>query len=173
MDNQRTDLLQFEDLNVGDRWVSPRRVVDEQCVREFAELTGDNDRLHLDQAHAQQSLFRKPIAHGLLGLSIMAGLSSEHPRVDTIAFTQIGEWQFKRPIFWGDTVYAESEVVHKSRHGRRAGKVVWYRQLYNQAGLVVQQGSLETIVAAQPKQTRGLKATPDDTPAEVSVRRAR
>lgn len=144
-----TKPLHLEDINIGDRWVSPSRTITRECVMLFAELTGDHDPLHTDDAFARNSAFRQPIAHGLLGLSILAGLSSQHPQVKTMAFTDIGDWQFKRPIYFDDTVHAETEVVQIVQHGRRAGKVTWFRQLVNQNGLVVQQGSFETIVAAK------------------------
>lgn len=147
--NRVNTSLYLEDLQEGDRWVSPERTITRECVLGFAQLTGDHNPLHVDEAFAAKSHFRQPVAHGLLGLSILAGLSSEHPRVSTIAFTDVESWQFKRPIYFGDTVVAETEVVQIQPHGRRAGKVTWFRQLINQDGQVVQQGSLQTIVAAR------------------------
>ncbi len=147
--------LYLEDLCKGDHWVSPSQTITREHVIRFAELTGDHDPLHVDEEFASKSAFRQPIAHGLLGLSIMAGLSSKHPMVHTIAFTELDDWQFKHPIFFGDTVHVETEIVAIQPYGRRAGKVTWFRQLVNQNGQVVQQGSLDTIVAArQPRKSK-------------------
>ncbi|QDV69940.1 Bifunctional protein PaaZ [Rosistilla carotiformis] len=153
------ETLYLEDLHKGDHWVSPSRTITRDQVIGFADLTGDHDPLHVDEDFARKSAFRKPIAHGLLGLSIMAGLSSNHPQVHTIAFTDLEDWQFKHPIFFGDTVHVETEIIAIQPHGRRAGKVTWFRQLINQSGLVVQQGSLVTIVAAKTATKVRRKAT--------------
>ena len=141
--------LFYEDLVRAHCWRSQEREVTRELVMQFAELTGDHDPLHVDDEFASETPFRQPVAHGLLGLSLLAGLSSNCPRVKTVAFTGIESWQFKRPIFFGDVVHAETEVVQLEPYGRRAGKVTWFRQLVNQDGHVVQQGDLQTIVAAR------------------------
>ncbi len=61
-----------EDLKIGDRWATELREVSAEDVAQFAELTGGHTPLHGDDAAA--SPYGKPIAHGLLGLSLLAGL---------------------------------------------------------------------------------------------------
>jgi acyl dehydratase len=148
----RTDeLLHFEDIEVGDSWTSPARTVTEADVVNFAGLTGDYTPLHIDHEYAKKSPYGRPIAHGLLGLSLMAGLSSGHPNVHTAALIRVNDWKFLRPIFLGDTIHVVTEVMEKLVTGRKRGKVRWRRQLINQQGDVVQEGELETlVVAAQP-----------------------
>lgn len=137
--------LYFEDLQVGDRWLSATRTLDRDDVVDFADLTGDHDPLHGEVA--ETSPFGRPIVHGLLSLSVMAGLSSIEPRVKTLALVRIGEWNFERPVFFGDSVHVRTEVAELQPYGRRAGRVLWKRQLLNQDGRIVQQGTLETLVA--------------------------
>ena len=142
-----SDALYFEQLKVGDRWVSPSRTVTEQDVSDFAGLTGDFDPLHTDQEYAAKSPFGRRIAHGLLGLSLVAGLSSQHPSMNTCAFVSISDWRFENPIYFDDTVHVVTEVVNlDSTSGGRAGEVTWQRQLLNQDGQVLQQGQLRTLV---------------------------
>jgi acyl dehydratase len=149
------EALHFEDMEVGARWTSRARTVTEADVGNFAGLTGDYDPLHVDHEYAKQTPFGRPIGHGLLGLSLVAGLGSQCPPVRTLAFTAIRDWQFLKPIYIGDTVYAVAEVVEKQANGRRSGRVIWKRQLVNQNEQVVQEGMLETIVAVrQPKPRR-------------------
>ena len=157
------NLLSFEDLQVGDQWISPHRVVSESDVANFADLTGDFDRLHTDKEFAADTPFGRPIAHGLLGLSFVAGLSSKCPAMDTVAFVGVKNWSFLQPIFFGDEVHVVTEVVELSRHGRKRGKVIWKRSLINQDGRVTQEGLLETLVACKvvakrPSETESLKA---------------
>lgn len=76
-----TEPLHFGDLAVGDHWTSFGRTVTETDVVNFAGMTGDYDPLHVDHEFARQTPFGKPIAHGLLGLSLVAGLASQCPSV--------------------------------------------------------------------------------------------
>ena len=139
--------LSFDDIQVGQIWVSPRRTITEADVINFATMTGDYNPLHVDYDFAAKSHYRRPIAHGLLGLSWVAGLGSYFPYMNTLAFTAVRDWQFSRPIFFGDTVFVETTCMEKIPAGRRAGKVVWKRRLLNQANEVVQEGVFETLVA--------------------------
>jgi acyl dehydratase len=141
-----SQLLHFDEVAVGDRWVSPQRVVSEGDVLSFAAMTGDYNPLHVDATFAAQTPFGKPIAHGLLGLSLLAGLSSEHPLMATAAFLGMRHWQFTRPIYFGDTVHVVTEIIEKHAHNRRRGEIVWRRELVNQHGQVVQTGEFQTLV---------------------------
>lgn len=141
------EALAFEQLQIGNKWKSPVRLIVESDLSRFADLTGDHDPLHTDPVFAANGPFGKPIAHGLLGLSILAGLSSKSPAVLTAALIDIRSWSFCKPIFVGDSVYAVTEVIDLKAKGRRHGEVHWYRQLYNQRDERVQDGILITLVS--------------------------
>lgn len=143
--------LYFDELPIGEPWKSRARTVTEADVVHFAGLTGDFDPLHVDHEYARATPFRQPIAHGLLGLSLVAGLASDHPWAKTEAFVAIREWQFLKPIFIGDTVHAVTEVVEKAPKNRRRGQIIWRRRLINQRGEIVQEGTFETLVAIRPE----------------------
>jgi 3-hydroxybutyryl-CoA dehydratase len=150
--------LTFEDLSIGDRWQSEPRTIEIRDIEQFAQLTGDHDRLHTDEEFASQGPFGKPVAHGMLGMSILAGLSSTAPLVQTAALIEVRNWSFCKPIFPGDTVRAVTEVVDLKSHGRRHGQVHWYRQLLNQKGEKVQEGTLVTLVMrGKPLSTRPVR----------------
>jgi acyl dehydratase len=144
-----SQLIFFEDLQVGNRWVSESRQVTEADVVQFADLTGDYNPLHLDQEFAKQTPFRQPIAHGLLGLSLLAGLGSNCPRVETVAFLGIRDWRFIRPIYFDDVLHAITTVTLLEPNGRRRGAVTWHRQLLNQERAIVQEGLLQSLVACR------------------------
>lgn len=141
--------LYCEDLELGDTWTTDLREITANNVRDFADLTGDHTPLHGDDAAA--SPYGKPIAHGLLGLSILAGLGTNYPRASTLAFVSIENWQFLAPVFFGDKVQARNEIVEIQSHGRRAAKVRWLRQLLNEDGRVVQQGHFITLVGSKSR----------------------
>lgn len=152
--------LYFEDIAVGQQWSSPRRTVTEADVINFATSTGDFNPLHVDYHYAANSHYRQPVAHGLLGLSWVAGLGSYSPSVQTVAFTAVRDWEFSRPLFFGDTVHVQTTCLEKIPSGRRAGRVVWQRKLVNQDNLVVQQGVFETLVEVKSVSHRPHISTP-------------
>ncbi len=161
----------FEDLQIGDRWESDWRTITEADLQEFARLTGDNDPLRTDPEFAAKTPFGQLIAHGLLGLSFMAGLSSHYPRVKTIAFVGIQSWQFLKPIFVGDRICVINQVQELIEHGRRHGKVVWQRQIVNQKDSIVQEGTLVTMVSRrEPLRTRIDRSSDFAAPHQVELK---
>lgn len=157
-------ILHLEDLQIGQRWISPSRLISADDVTDFADLTGDHTPLHdLSVEPGKRTPFGRPVVHGLLGLSIMAGLSSEHPRVKTLALVSLGEWDFRQPIYFEDKVHVETEVLSIEPHGRRAGRVRWHRRLIGARGQILQEGTVETLVARLTPATR--KPTTANVPA--------
>ncbi|MGI9516324.1 MAG: MaoC/PaaZ C-terminal domain-containing protein [Pirellulaceae bacterium] len=138
--------LTFEQLEIGNVWTSPSRTITETDVVNFGTTTGDLNPLHHDYEFAKNSHYRQPVAHGLLGLSWAAGLSSVHPYVETVAFVGVRDWEFSRPLFIGDTVHVVTEVIEKQESPKRNGRVYWRLQLINQRGEVAQRGVFETLV---------------------------
>jgi len=127
--------------------LSPARTLTEGDVVNFASMTGDFNPLHVDHQYAAKSIYRKPIAHGLLGLSWVAGLGSTSPLMRTLAFTSVKHWEFLLPIYFGDTVHVVTRCLEKTPKGKKSGQIVWERQLVNQKDQVVQQGQFETLVS--------------------------
>jgi 3-hydroxybutyryl-CoA dehydratase len=142
--------MYFTDLEVGDRFVTHARTITETDVVNFASITGDQDPLHTDHEFAKTSPFGRPIAHGLLGLSWVAGLSIQNPWMRTVAFVAIQEWKFLKPLYIGDTVHVVTEVIELQQRGRKRGQVAWKRQLVNQRGEITQEGTLLTLVELKP-----------------------
>jgi acyl dehydratase len=139
--------LYFDDVEVGQEWDSPGRTITETDIVNFAGLSGDFNPIHMDHAFAQTTPFRRPVAHGLLVLSITSGLGTYSPPMRTIAFLKFREWFLRGPVFIGDTIHVHSAVLEKELRGRgRRGSIVWERQTINQDGKVVQEGISETLV---------------------------
>ena len=144
--------LYFEDFVVGDTYVTPGRTVTEHCVMAFAGLSGDFNPLHTDAEHCKETLFGKPIAHGLLGLSMASGLISRLGLTDgtTIAFLGL-TWNFTGPIFFGDTIRAEITILEKRETSKKdRGIIVRGVKLVNQKGGVVQEGSHTLLIQRKP-----------------------
>lgn len=143
--------LYFEDVALGDTWTSESRTVTETDIVMFAGMTGDYNPLHVDHEFAKETPYGKPLAHGLLGVSWVAGLGSHAPMMKTEAFVAIREWKFLRPCFVGDTVHIFTEVAEKKDGGRRRGTVLWKRQLVHHDGRVLQEGIFESLVTKRDK----------------------
>jgi 3-hydroxybutyryl-CoA dehydratase len=151
---QSPSILAFNDLAVGDEWETARRTVTETDVVLFAGLSGDFNPLHVDHVSSQTGPFGRPVAHGLLGMSIATGLISQAPRVDTMAFLAILEWKFHHPIAFGDTIHAVSNVESLAPHANgRRGVVTWHRRVFNQNAQLVQEGRTQTLVRARSRDT--------------------
>src|SRR5262249_16704718 len=94
----------FDDVEVGQEWESPGRTVTEADIVYFAGVSGDFNPIHVDHEFARTTPFRRPVAHGLLVLSVSSGLGLHSPAMRTLAFLQIREWKFVGPVYIGDTV---------------------------------------------------------------------
>ncbi|HYV39202.1 MAG TPA: MaoC/PaaZ C-terminal domain-containing protein [Gemmataceae bacterium] len=139
--------LYFDDVEIGQEWESLARTVTEADIVNFAGLSGDFNPIHIDHEFAKTTLFRKPIAHGLLVWSMGSGLGLYAPPMRTLAFLSIREWHFDGPVFVGDTVRVRSKVLEKEMRGRgRRGAITWGREIRNQEGKVVQHGVTITLV---------------------------
>lgn len=139
--------LYYDDVEVGQEWVSSGRTVTEADVVNFAGVSGDFNPIHMDHEFAKTTPFRRPIAHGLLVFAIGSGLGVNCPLMRTMAFIQVRDWNFRDPVFIGDTVRLKSRLVEKTPRGRgRRAELVWYRGVINQDGKVVQEGHLVTLV---------------------------
>jgi acyl dehydratase len=138
----------FEEIQVGDEYLSPGRTVTEADIVAFAGLSGDYNVLHTDAEFMRTSIFGERIAHGLLGLAIASGLGTRAtPRpFATIAFLGL-RWRFKGPIKIGDTIRVRLRVTDKRETSKPdRGIVTIQRSVLNQRGEVVQEGDTEIMV---------------------------
>jgi acyl dehydratase len=104
----------YEDFVVGDVYEHrPGRTISEADNTWFTLLTMNTHPLHFDQAYAARSEFGRPLVNSCLTLSIVVGMS-----VSDVSYKAIGNlgWTDVRltaPVFAGDTLYAQSEVLSK------------------------------------------------------------
>lgn len=106
----------------------------------FSALTMNTQPLHLNEDFANQSTFGKRIVNGIFTLGLVVGLSvadlTEGTIVANLSYDGI---QHPRPVFHGDTIYAETEVLSKREsHSNPERGIVRLRQIgINQHGEVV------------------------------------
>jgi 3-hydroxybutyryl-CoA dehydratase len=89
------------------------RNLSQQDVQDFAKLSGDFNKLHVDPVYGKQSVFGQNVVHGMLCGSLFSQLVGMHcPGENSIYLTQ--SLQFKRPVFYGDTVTVQGTVMRKN-----------------------------------------------------------
>lgn len=119
----------FEDFEVGDVYRHPLgRTITETDNIWFTLLTMNTNPMHFDARYAERSEFGRPLVNSTLTVAIVSGQSV----VDTsqLAFANLGwdEIRLTHPVFVGDTLYAESEVLElRESESRPHGGIVTIR----------------------------------------------
>lgn len=146
--------LYFEEFEVGRKVMTPGRTVTESDVVTFAGLSGDFNQIHVDAEYAARGPFGQRVAHGILGLSIASGLAVQTGILEgtVLAFREINEWKFSRPLYLGDTIHVVMEVRDSKPMPRLGGGlVVISLDVINQHGETVMKGVWSTLVISRPK----------------------
>ena len=130
----------FEDFEIGDIYRSPHgRTVTELDNSMFTHLTLNTNPLHFDAQYASQTKWGRILVNSTFTLSLVTGMSV--PDVSQNALANLG-WEnvkLSNPVFVGDTIYCETEVLAKreSRSYPEAGIVTVQSRGLNQDGKVV------------------------------------
>ncbi len=96
-------------LKVG-ATASISKAITDADLRTFAEVSGDNNPVHLDEAFASKTRFGRRIAHGMLGASLISAvLGTKLPGTGSIYLSQT--LQFLGPVYLDDTVTARVTVT--------------------------------------------------------------
>ncbi len=146
--------LYFEEFTVGQKIVTVGRTIAESDIFTFAGLSGDFNQIHTDAEFAKTTPFGQRVAHGLLGVAITSGLAMRTGVLEgtVIAFREINEWKFSKPVFIGDTIHAEltvSETKPLPRLG--GGSVTIVFDVKNQKDETVMKGTWVVLVASKPQ----------------------
>ena len=110
--------------------------VDEGTVAAYAEITGDRNPLHFDEAFAARTRFGRLIAQGGIATGLLYALvAMDLPGAGSVFVRQ--SWKFPKPVFIGDTITAEA-VVTSVNERRRLAEMEF--RIVNQDGYVVLEG---------------------------------
>lgn len=145
--------MYFEEFQPEQRVVSVGRTVTETDVVTFAGLSGDYNQIHVDAEYSARGPFGQRVAHGLLVLSIASGLAVQTGILEgtVIAFREINEWKFSRPVFLGDTIHVELEVKETKAMPRLGGGAVTIEvAVKNQRNETVMKGLWVVLMATRP-----------------------
>ncbi len=110
----------FEDFAVGDIYEHrPGRTISETDNTWFTLLTMNTHPVHFDAAYAAKSEFGKPLVNSCLTLSMVVGMSVSDLSQRAIANLGWNDIKLTAPVFVGDTIYAESQVIGKRESASR------------------------------------------------------
>lgn len=146
--------LYFEELEIGAELTTAGRTITEADLVNFAGLSGDYNSIHTDAEYSKESFYERRVAHGLLVVSLASGLAVRSGIMEetVIAWRDIGEWRFSQPVFIGDTIHVQLEVVGKKSMPRLSGgKVNFGVSVVNQDGTIVMKGRWGLLVLSQPE----------------------
>ncbi|HKY78761.1 MAG TPA: MaoC/PaaZ C-terminal domain-containing protein [Anaerolineales bacterium] len=146
--------MYFEEFKVGLRMISAGRTVTEADIVLFAGLSGDFNQIHIDAEYSRSSPFGARVAHGLLGLSIASGLLVQTGFMEgtVMAFREVNEWKFIKPIYIGDTIHVAAEIKETKAIPRiGGGSIVIALDVKNQGGATLMKGTWTALIAARPE----------------------
>jgi 3-hydroxybutyryl-CoA dehydratase len=107
----------IEDLSVGMSASFAKTVTDQDIVR-FADISGDHNPVHLDEAYAEKTMFKGRIAHGMLSAAFISTVfGTRLPGAGCIYLSQ--SLKFKAPVKIGETVEATVTVTAIDAERRR------------------------------------------------------
>jgi itaconyl-CoA hydratase len=104
----------WEDFQVGQQFVTESVTVTETHVVNWASLTGDWYKLHMDEEYAKTTPFKGRIAHGPLIFALSMGLCArlvEYLGGSEGAFLGIDKMRALAPVRMGDTIHCEVEII--------------------------------------------------------------
>lgn len=133
--------LYFDQFTVGQRFFHElRRTVLESDNMLFSNMTMNPAAIHIDHEYAKHTEYGRPLVNSLLTLGLLIGLSVQDTTLGTtIANVKLDETNFPRPVFAGDTIRVETEVValRPSKSRPSQGLVTLLHTAFNQRDEVV------------------------------------
>ncbi len=145
----------FDDWTIGDRIAHEiHRTVTETDNLLFSAMTHNPQPLHLDIEAAKASEFGQIIVNGTFTFALMIGLSVGETTLGTlVANLGYDKLTMPKPVFIGDTMRAETEVVElkESRSRPTAGIVTFRHELINQRNEIVCQCLRSALLLRRPQ----------------------
>ena len=114
------------EIKVGDK-ATARKKFTKEDVEAFAKLTGDYNPIHFDEEYASKTIFKKPIVHGPLVITLVTTLfAKELPGKGSVYLNH--DIYFLRPVYWEETITAELKVTKINEKGHIFIKTSCYNE---------------------------------------------
>lgn len=127
--------MKFNEILIGTKAELSHKVT-VRDIEKFVDLSGDDNKLHVDKAFAAKTPFKKPVVHGMIGVSfISAIIGTKLPGDGALWYAQ--SLEFLLPVRIGDTLDILAEVIKKNENERTVDLKV---EILNQNRQVVTRG---------------------------------
>lgn len=145
--------MRYDEINIGDK-AEIVHTISSKDIERFVDLTGDDNKIHVDKQYASKTSFKKPVAHGMLSASFISTIiGTKIPGDGALWFSQTLE--FLIPVREGDTITITAEVIDKIE---RLNAIELQTDIFNQNKQKVITGKAKVkIIEQQPE----LKESPE------------
>lgn len=142
----------FEELEIGETWITAKHTVTETDIVNFANVSGDNFYAHMDVTSLEGTIFEERVAHGYFILSKAAGLFVDPAKGPVLLNYGLEEARFVKPVYVGTTIGVKFTVKEKVDGEKRdeediaKGIVKFLVDVYDQTGETVAIATILTMV---------------------------
>ena len=137
----------FEDFEIGEKYIIPSRTLTSGLFAMFQAASGDNDPIHYDVEYCRERGHKDMLAHGMQVLiQTAAGAGAFPGQVADSLIGMVGlEASFLKPVYRGDTLYPELEIVDLVSQNS-TGVIVMKATVHNQADSLVFDGTHRYLI---------------------------
>ncbi|MBC8081720.1 MAG: phenylacetic acid degradation bifunctional protein PaaZ [Hymenobacter sp.] len=142
----------FEELEIGQTYVTHKHTVTEADISNFANVSGDNFYAHVDATSLEGTLFTGRVAHGYYVLAKAAGMFVDPRKGPVLLNYGLDECRFTKPVYPGTTIGVKLTVKEKTAQEKRdetdvaKGIVRWLVDVTDQTGETVAVATILTMV---------------------------
>lgn len=127
--------MRYEDIYIGQK-ETLTHIITLDDINKFVQLTGDDNKLHIDEKFASNTVFKKPVVHGMLGASFISTIiGTKIPGDGALWFSQ--SLEFLLPVRIGDELRVVAEVIKKND---KENIIELKTDIYNQNRQIVTKG---------------------------------
>lgn len=156
--------MKYGEIKVGDKATLQHKIT-QNDIEKFVDLTGDDNKLHIDKDYAARTSFKKPVVHGMLGASFISTIiGTKLPGDGALWFSQTLE--FLLPVRVGDEITVRAEVIKKND---RENIIELNVEILNQNRQVVTRGVSKVKVIDQVEPEKIKENIDENTPRVALV----
>ena len=136
--------MTFNDIFIGQTAECFHNVTHDDIAK-FVELSGDNNKLHVDFNYANKTEFKRPVAHGMLGASFISSIiGTKLPGDGALWFAS--QIEFLLPTYIGDELKIVAQVIHKDERNQT---IELRTSIFNQHRQLVTNGTAKVKIVSQ------------------------
>ena len=144
----------FEELIIGDQLITEKRLITEEDIDRFADLSGDHFYAHLKETNFEGTMFDKQVAHGYFIISAAAGLFVDSYEKNPVLLNYgIDELRFTKPVYPGSEIHIRFTCKEKISQEKKEttdiakGIVKWLVEIIDETEEMVGVATILTMVA--------------------------